>query len=88
MGCQSSRIGEYSGLTEKDIQQIPHAFRDVQSRNSSPGMSYWFDTCFVQEGTCPVDISVGLHRYRSFGRERRILLNTHALQSMGTILEN
>ena len=51
MGCQQSRITRYSELTDEDIKLIPLVFRDMNRKHMSPGVEYWFRTCYIQEGT-------------------------------------
>lgn len=58
MGCQQSRITRYSELTDEDIKLIPLVFRDMNRKHMSPGVEYWFRTCYIQEGTIPLDVHV------------------------------
>lgn len=59
MGCKQSRIIEYSELTSEDAKMIPQVFRSMDLRSPSPGVAYWLHTCFVQEGTMPLDVDAG-----------------------------
>lgn len=58
MGCTQSSIIQYSDITREESKQIPQLIRDVSKQNSSPGISYWFSTCRVKEGTIPLTIGV------------------------------
>ena len=58
MGCAQSVVGGYAPITEEDIQEIPLVFRDLNARNRTSGMRYWFNTCNVREGTLPLKVDV------------------------------
>lgn len=60
MGCKQSRIIEYSELTSEDTKMIPQVFRSVDLKSPSPGVAYWLHTCFVQEGTMPLNVNAGI----------------------------
>ena len=47
-------------ITKEEAKLIPLIFRDTSKQKLSPGISYWFDTCFVKEGVIPLKIAVGL----------------------------
>lgn len=85
MGCQQSRIARYSELTEEDIKLIPQVFRDINRKHMSPGVEYWFQTCFIQEGTLPLDVYVTHTTSDFIFREKQLISNMSVSQNTGTI---
>lgn len=86
MGCQQSRITRYSELTEEDLKSIPHVFRDINRKHMSPGVEYWFRTCFIQEGTLPLDVHVADCMSDITSREKQSNWSTSVSRNMGIIL--